>query len=231
MAALSMLMELAPNIWCERFELSLLGGHQGRVTTTIRLASGKLIIHSTAPFTPADIAAIRGAGTPAWLVDSMQRHDTFSKEGRAAFPDIPYLVPEGFPGFTQLRCTPLLPAPPEWSPEVEVLRIDGMPAVNEHVFLHVPSRTLIVADLVFNFAPSTGWKSFMRGALMGVKHHPDSARVYPLQIKSRPAYDASLRRLLEWDFDRIIVGHDEPVLANGKMLFCEALARKGMLPL
>jgi hypothetical protein len=220
---------IADHIWIQLFPLSMLGGHQGRVVTVLRLSSGKLIIHSTGPFSNADIAQIKALGEPGWLVDSMLRHDTFSKEKRSAFPDLPYLAPEGFPLAAELKTQPLLPPPPEWSPEIQVVRIAGMPGVEEHVFLHVPSRTIIVADLVFNFAPSSGWRSFMRKTLMGVKESPDSARLYPLQIKDRAAYDASIRELLAWDFDRIIVGHNEPVLSNGKHLLAEALARKGML--
>jgi hypothetical protein len=221
---------IAENIWIEQFPLSLLGGHQGRVVTIIRLESGKLIIHSTGPFDGGHLVEIRTLGQPGWMVDSMLRHDTFAKEGRAAFPEIPYLVPKGFADAKELNAQPLLPPPPEWASEVKVLLIAGMPNVAEHVFLHVPSRTLIVADLVFNFTPSTGWTSFMRKTLMGVKESPDSARLYPMQIKDRAAYDASLRELMTWDFDRIIVGHNEPVESNGKQLLREALARKGMLP-
>ena len=224
------MQEFAPNLWIASYPFSMLGGHQGRVVTVIRLGSGKLIIHSTAPFRESDVAAIRALGTPGWLVDSMRNHDTFAREGRAAFPDLPYLVPEGFAGADQLGARPLLPAPPEWSPEVEVLLIDGMPMAREHVFLHAPSRTLIVADLVFNFERAEGWTSFFRRTLMGVKESPDGARLFPLLIKDRAAYDRSVRTLLAWDFDRIIVGHRVPVLADGKELLKEALARKGMLP-
>lgn len=191
---------IAPNLWAQTYPLSMLGGHQGRVCTILRLSSGRLILHSTAPFSPSDIATIHDLGTPGWLVDSMLRHDTFSQEGRAAFPEIPYLVPEGFPNAASLRAQPILPTPPEWSGEVEVLRIDGMPQVEEHVFLHSPSRTLIVADLVFNFAPTTGWTSFMRRHLMGVKEHPDAARLYPLQVKDRAAYDRSIPPALHLGF-------------------------------
>ncbi len=222
---------IAPHVWVQAYPLSMLGGHQGRVCTVIRLNSGRLLIHSTAPFAASDLASIRELGTPGWLVDSMRRHDTFSHEGRAAFPDVPYLVPAGFPKMAELRAQPILPAPPEWSGEVEVLRIEGMPQVEEHVFLHVASRTVIVADLVFNFAPATGWTSFMRRALMGVKEQPDAARLYPLQVKNRAAYDRSLEKLFTWDFDNIITGHKEPVLGNGKALLREALARKGMMPM
>jgi hypothetical protein len=220
---------VAENLWIEHYPLDLLGGHQGRVVTVIRLSTGCLIIHSTGPFTATDVAEIKALGNPGWLVDSMLRHDTFAKEGRAAFPNVPYLVPEGFSAGADITTQPLLPAPPEWQPEVRVLLVEGMPKAQEHVFLHVPSRTLIVADLVFNFPESTGWTSFFRKTLMGVKEHPDSARLFPLLIKDRPAYDRSISQLLTWDFDRIIVGHHEVVESGGKERLKSALARKGML--
>jgi hypothetical protein len=202
---------LAENLWIKKFPLSMLGGHQGRVVTIIRLGSGELIIHSTGPFTKADIAEINALGDPGWMTDSMLRHDTFAKQGRAAFPNIPYLAPEGFAELAHVDCKPLLPPPSAWASEINVLLIDGMPKAREHVFLHVPSRTLIVADLVFSFPPTSGWTSFFRRTLMGVKAQPDAARLFPLLIRNRGAYDRSIRELLTWDFDRIIVGHHEVV--------------------
>lgn len=223
------MQQLAENLWIFQFPLSLLGGHQGRVVTVIRLSSGKLIIHSTAPFSAADVAEIKSLGEPGWLVDSMLRHDTFAKEGQAAFPSIAYLAPEGF-AVEGVVTKPILPAPPEWAPEVQVLLIDGMPKAKEHVFLHAPSRTLIVADLVFNFEPASWWTNFFRRTLMGVKSSPDSARLFPMLIKDRAAYDRSMSELLQWDFDQIVVGHHVPVESNGKQLLKEALAHQGMLP-
>jgi hypothetical protein len=221
---------IAENLWIKSYPLSMLGGHQGRVVTVIRLAKGELIIHSTGPFTRADITEISALGNPAWMTDVMLRHDTFAKQGRAAFPGIPYLVPEGFAEIAHVDCKLLLPAPTAWVNEIKVLLIEGMPKVNEHVFLHIPSRTLIVADLVFNFQPSSGWTSFMRRTLMGVKSSPDAARLYPLQVKDKAAYDQSIDELLTWDFDRIIVGHNTVVESNGKEGLRHALANKGMLP-
>ena len=65
---------------------------------------------------------------------------------------------------------------------------------------------------------------------MGVKSSPDSARLYPLQIQDRKAYDRSVRELLTWDFDRVIVGHNAVVETNGKEGLKQGLANKGMLP-
>jgi hypothetical protein len=37
-----------------------------------------------------------------------------------------------------------------WESELPKVLLAGMPKLNEFVFLHAPSRALIVADLVFN---------------------------------------------------------------------------------
>ncbi len=65
--------------WCT------LGIDFKRNVTLLRLSDGRVVIHSTAPFTGEDIAAIRRFGEPAWLVEATLMHDTFAKEGRAAF--------------------------------------------------------------------------------------------------------------------------------------------------
>jgi hypothetical protein len=38
-----------------------------------------------------------------------------------------------------------------WTDEIDGLVLQSMPRINETVFVHKPSRTLIVADLVFNY--------------------------------------------------------------------------------
>ena len=88
--------QLAENLWLLHYKLPILGEYLGRNVTVIRLSSGDLVIHSTAPFPAEDVAAISAVGTPAFLVEAITLHDTFAKEGRAAFPDVPYLAPAGF---------------------------------------------------------------------------------------------------------------------------------------
>src|SRR5688572_12680974 len=88
--------EIAPSLYEITYPLSIIGAQLGRRVTIIRLPSGKLIIHSTGPFTGQDIAAIKSLGSPAWLIDVTLNHDTFADIGRAAFPEIPNGVPDGF---------------------------------------------------------------------------------------------------------------------------------------
>ena len=106
---------LAENLWLLVYPLKVLGADVRRNVTLIRLRTGQLVIHSTAPFTPGDVAAIRALGEPGWLLEGVLRHDTFARQGRAAFPEIPYLAPEGFSEAVGFPTTPIVPAPADWA--------------------------------------------------------------------------------------------------------------------
>ena len=131
-----------------------------RNVTLLRLSDGRVVIHSTAPFTDEDIAAICRFGEPAWLVEATLMHDTFAKEGRAAFRELPYLAPDGFTKASGISTDSLHPPPSDWNGQIDVFRIDGM-RMNEHALFHRRSRTLVVADLFFSLPANTrGWPRF-----------------------------------------------------------------------
>ena len=218
---------LAENLWLLRYPLRLLGADLRRNVTVIRLASGELVIHSTGPFTPQEVAAINALGRPRWIMDVMARHDTFAKEGRAAFPDATYLAPDGFSETVGFPTQPLVNQP-EWAGEIDVLLLDGVPSMKEHVVLHKPSRTLIVADLMFNFGPDApAWTRLLMYGAVGAKHDPGMARSMRLTAKDKPALRASLAQMMTWDFDRLIVGHGDEIDTGAKARVAEALARVG----
>ena len=58
--------QLADNLWIKRYPLSVLGTDHGRMLTILRLPSGKVIVHSMAPFSAADLAEIRWASRCGW---------------------------------------------------------------------------------------------------------------------------------------------------------------------
>lgn len=209
---------LAPNLWLMPFPLKALGVDLHRNVSLIRLESGKLIVHSTAPFSESDVAAIKALGNPEWLVDSLLRHDTFAKEGRAAFPEARYFAPPGFSTLAGIATENLVSPPSEWAGEIEVAAIDGAPDFGEVVMLHQASRTLIVADLVINFERPAGlWaRLLLLLATVGGRHQPGFTRPFKHAIKDFAAFKKSIDRVLAWDFDRIIVGHGEPIETGGR---------------
>ncbi|GEP41275.1 hypothetical protein [Brevifollis gellanilyticus] len=220
--------ELAPNLWRKAYPLKMLGADLLRVVTIIRLQSGKLIIHSTAPFTHGDVAAIRALGEPGWLLDGILRHDTFAKEGRAAFPIIPYLAPPGFSEAVGFATEPIMPAPSEWSGEVLAHEIQGAPVARDTALLHVPSRTLVLTELVFNFDDHQPlWTELLLRVAIGGEHHPGMTRPFKAGIKDVEAFKDSMAEILGWDFDRVIVGHGEVIESDGKAKLRSALTAAG----
>jgi hypothetical protein len=224
---------VADNLWVLRFPLSLLGTHMGRTVTVLRLNSGHLVIHSTAPFEMADVTAINALGQPAWLIEATLFHDSFATAGRAAFPDLPFLVPEGFrpfvggTGSASLHPAFLHTPPSEWRGELEVLELHGMPKVREHVFFHRSTRTLIVADLVFNFGThATAWTRWFFRWAGGIREFPGVSRLFHSSIHDRAAFARSIRLMMEWDFDRLIVGHGEIIESGARAKLAAALSAR-----
>jgi hypothetical protein len=221
--------EIARNLYEITYPLSIIGAQLGRRVTVIRLPTNKLIIHSTGPFTGQDIAAIKSLGAPAWLIDVTQNHDTFADIGRAAFPEIPYGVPEGFIHVDGERFS-LASPPAEWGEQFQILELQGMPDIREHACYHAPTRTVIVADLVFNFQTCTPWtRQFFRW-VSGIKQFPGVSRLFTREIKDKHAFTRSLQQLMQWDFDRLIVAHGQTVHTNAKQKLAEALKTASLYP-
>jgi len=211
------LRPFAENVWLLPYPLKMLGVDLHRNVTIIRLNSGKLVIHSTAPFSPEDVAEIRSLGDPGWILDGILRHDTFAKEGREAFPQADYLAPEGFSEQVGFPTKPIVPAPMEWGTELLVQEIAGVPAAREVALFFPPSRTLILTEVIFNFPENQPlWTELLLRVAVGSEHSPGMPRPIKMQVQDKDAFRASLRAILEWDFERVIVGHGEPIETDAK---------------
>ena len=223
--------QIAADVWQLRYALPVLGNELGRAVTVVRLASGKLVIHSTGPFTSEDIQAIRRVGDPGWILDATLFHDSFAKEGCRAFERVPYLAPPRFPSVAEVQTRPLFPPPAEWSGELDVFPLAGMPKVQEHIFFHRPSRTLIVCDCLFNFGASrSAWSRFFVRYVMQLRNGVGMSFFFRMSIKDRAAFKESVRPILACDFERIIVGHGEVIAHDAQRVFREELSRRDLLP-
>lgn len=220
--------QVADQVWALYYPLKVLGTRHGRNVTVLRLSSGRLMVHSMAPFSEIEMAQICAVGAPGWLVEAMLLHDTYAGEGRRCFPEIPFLGPPGFGELVGFPTAPLAPPPAEWQGEIEVLSLAGIPKLKEHLLLHIPSRTLIVADLIFNFSSAeNGWDRFFHRYIAGFKRYPGMSRIFRFAVEDRAAFEASLATVMQRDFDRIIVGHGKLIESNGKALLQQALNDAG----
>lgn len=199
----------------------------GKNTTLIRLSVGGVLVHSAGPWSAGDVMAIRSWGKVWGLMEGSRIHDTFAREMRGVFPGVPYGLPAGFP-IAKAELEPvesLAQWNGRWGQEVKVLRIAGMPRLQEHAVLHVPSRTLILTDLVFNlrFPPHQSVPWALRW-ISGLKSFPGTSRLVKLCVKDRVAVRQSLEEMMAWDFDQVVVSHGELITENAKDTLRRVLA-------
>ena len=215
--------QLSDDVAVMSFPWRTLGIDFKRNVTLLRLSDGRVVIHSTAPFTAENIAAIRRFGEPAWLVEATLMHDTFAKEGRAAFRDLPYLAPNGFTKVSGIWTESLHPPPSDWKGEIDVWRIDGM-RMNEHALFHHRSRMLVVADLFFSLPAKTrGWPRFFARHFMRLPRLFGISAFFRLMINDRPAFERSVNALMQSDFEKLIVAHWKPLETDAKPAVKRAL--------
>ncbi|BCX48081.1 nuclear protein Qri2/Nse4 [Haloferula helveola] len=222
--------KLSENLWLFSFPLKILGVDIRRNVTIIRLASGKLLIHSTAAFTDSDRQQIEELGEPGWLIEGMIDHDTFSAKGHQSFPDLPFYAPLGFAERVDFKVENLLDPPAEWSDEIRVLPLEGAPKMREQVFFHQPSGTLIVCDLLFHFPEIHSlWAKLLLTPTLGRNPAPAFSRRLKASVKDRAAFEESLREIINLPIQRIIPGHGEVLEHEAKARAMSAFRKQGLL--
>ena len=221
--------EIAPGVALMRYPLRAFGIDFRRSVTLLRLADGRVVIHSSAPFTAEDVEAIRHFGVTSWLVEATLMHDTFARPVNAVFPELPYLAPNGFAKLSGVPTRPLYPPPSDWTGQIEVLKVEGLRKINEHALFHRAAQTLVLADLLFHFpADSRGWPRFFARHIMRLPRLSGISAFFRLMIRDREAFSLSMKRMANWDFEQIVVGHGEPIQNNAKRIFAQALRDRGL---
>jgi len=211
-------------LFISHYPLQLLGAQLGRNVTIFRLSSGSLVIHSTAPFTEEDKIEIKKLGEVAAIVDVTKFHDTFAKIGISAFPDVPYFAPVGFPQKEKLNPRNIEEGKEIWGDELIWIPLEGVPSLNEWACFHPVSKTLVVADLVFNCKPFD-FRGKLFFTLAGIRGWPGNCRLFRLCIRDRKKFEKSIRRVLSFEFERVVVAHGRPIEKGAKAVFRSAIER------
>jgi hypothetical protein len=202
----------------------------GRVVTVFRLSSGKLVIHSTAPFSERDVTTIKELANLAGC--SMARCCTMPSAKKAVKLSQVFRIwrrrdSRKHRGVTTAS---LMPPPAEWAGELEVIAIGGMPKTHPHIFFHRPSRTLHVCDMFFNFPHAhPSLMRFMLRYLVGLPKLAGVDRFFRRLIKDDDAFSKSIQPILNWDFQRMIVAHGEIVENNAKQILFDELTNNSLL--
>jgi hypothetical protein len=192
----------------------------GRQLVVIRLPNGGVWIHSPIPWSSALRSAVANLGEVRHVIGPNRYHDECLREFQIEYPAAQF---HAAPGLAEARRDiRFVPAPlsdephPDWAGVIDQHLVRGMPRLNEVVFLHRPSRSLIIADLAFNFGPGTHWLLAAVMKLNGGFGQFAPTLFEKSMMKDRAAVRASIDHILSLDFDRVIAGHGENIETGGR---------------
>jgi Domain of unknown function (DUF4336) len=222
-----MLQQLGDSIWTYEQFIGFGGLPLRHRMTVIRFAGGGVLVHS--PTTPsAELAdEIQEIGQVAAIVAPSWWHDLYLSDWLRVLPEAAlYGAPTLVRFSRSLPFTGVLTnaAPSLWAHDLEQHHVEGIGLfLDEVVFYHRASGSLILADLLFNLDENDrGLTKILAPIVIGPVPGCRFARLYRPFILDRRRFRDSIERILEWEFRRIIVGHGAVVENEGKEVFRSA---------
>lgn len=222
-----MLERIADEIWQARHDLVTFGVHFPGRMTTIRLPDGALMLISPVPIDDALAARLAELGEVRHIVAPNLFHHLHLRGAIDRYPEARVYGAPGFPAKRKdVRFDEILgnDAPAAWRDVVAQRLVEGAATVNEVAFLHRPSRSLVVTDLVFNFR---SWNTWLTGVvlwLVRARGRPAQSRMWRRWTRDRAAAGASVRDILAWDFERIVPAHGDIIDEHAREVAEQVLA-------
>ncbi len=207
------LKEIAPNLYC-------IDGDWENTTfrrrmTVIRLKSGGVVVHSAIRLKEEDYVWIDRLGPVECIIVPNTLHTSEYPYYATRYPKARVLkspgAEQGYPG------------------ELEFFPFLGTRMLKETVLYHVPTRTLVTTDLVFNMQVEVkGFeKKFFEWNKIYKRFGPSKIFRYVF-MNDKKAAAQSLHRILEWDIQRVIMGHGQILETGGREALRKGFAEIGI---
>ena len=205
----------------------------------VRLRSGALWVWSPVKLTADLIAALDALGPVAHLVSPNKIHHLYLPDWAARYPEAALWGPQSTIDKRRdltFRAPLTDSAPPEWAADLDQAWFRGSPVIDEVVFYHRASRTVILADLIENFSDAflrEHWRWWQRlyPRLGGITEHRPRAPIdmrltFIHRKKTREARD----KVLGWDCARVVMAHGEWQRTNGHAFLARSFDWLGPWP-
>lgn len=182
--------------------------------TVVRLGDGTMWIASPVSVPFATLAEITALGGVRYLVSPTPRHYWRLHAWHELFPDAELWSCPTTPASVRKGRLPLTGVlgdrvPDAWAADLDGVLVRGSRFLTEVVFFHPASRTLLVEDLVQVHTPKPGHPVQNALITVGGVGAPNGgvARDIRLSFRDRDAARRCVDRILEWDFDRVVLAH------------------------
>jgi hypothetical protein len=192
-----------------------------RRMTILRIRSRELVIINPIRMEERDYAKLEALGLVTHIVAPNTFHNSDGEFYRKRFPLARFYPPgAAHTGWSA-----------ELRKEVEVHAVAGLRFLNETVFFHRVSKTLVVTDLVFNMQDHVTGIEKLLFQINKIYKRFGPSRVFKwVFVKNKNLVGRSLDKILRWDFDRVVMNHGDILERDGPTKIRQSFAEIGIKP-
>ena len=222
--SLGKIKKVDDGVWClESYFLSL--GCRGSLRMTILKTQSGLLLYSPVALDPELVASIRALGTVTDIVAPNKMHHMYLRPCVETFPEANCWVSEGL-----LEKIGSVDGAQIITPnvvfgndnDIKKFTLTGH-RIQETMIFHEPSRTLLTADLLYNYQSEqyTAEKIFFW--MIGNYGRPNVAFYHRFSITDKSSIQSMIDTVTSWPINRIIMSHGRIVeSADASTIFADA---------
>lgn len=229
-----MLEEFADQLWIAEGKcVDFYGFPYPTRSVVVRLEHGDIWLWSPIDFDEDLAQEIEALGPVRHLVSPNKIHHLFLADWQKRFPSAKIWGPsQTIKKRPDLQFAPALTAdaPDDWAAEIEQFHITGSLVMDEILFLHHRSQTLIMADFSENFSktfldkhwgPRQHWYANIAGIVEGKGHAPLDWRLSFLKRKQLRHFKADV---LSRPIEKVIMAHGQLQHSDGAAFLKQSLS-------
>lgn len=183
-------------------------------TTVVRLSGGALWVHS--PCTPTDevCAALDALGEVRWIVVPNRFHHLQAPATAARYPNALVVGPKSAESRNPRVSLAMGTDDPAYirsTPELVSIQLRGVPFLDETVFFHPGSGSLIAADLLMSACAQDHWTWRIAARIFGRYERIGTPPDVRMHARASAAAAESLAQMGALPIERILVAHADPI--------------------
>jgi hypothetical protein len=221
-----MLRAIDRDLWVAEQPLQYFGLGIGTRMTVVRLVNDELAIISPIQLDEVLVGELNELGTVTHIIAPNLYHHLFIAECKAVYPAATVWATAGLgakrPELAIDRA--IVPNPDSPWPGLECLFFDGVKTLapsgpdplEEWVFFHAASRTLILTDTAFCFDKSFPWLTRLVTKVGGSYNSLSPSLLERVATTAKEPVKAAVEQILGWDFERVIMAHGRIVERDGR---------------
>ncbi|WP_324281678.1 DUF4336 domain-containing protein [Cyanobacterium aponinum UTEX 3221] len=221
-----MLKQIDSDIWVAEQPLKYLGINVGTRMTVIRSNSDQLSIISPIQINDAIKKQLETIGVVTNIIAPNLFHYLFASDCKNLFPYATFWA-----DLDLKKKKPDLPIDKTFDYQggnlndhlkymffdgFKTITLNGFSRLNEFIFYHPTSRTLILTDIAFNFDKSFSFSTKLVSRLIGGYNNLSPSLLEKIATTNKNKIKSILHEILDWDFDRVIMAHGSIIESNGK---------------